>query len=192
MRDYYRLELRKLQKQKSGNGTDEAKMTSSWPHFTVMSFLKDVLKSGRKFSDVSEETHPKNPGSEVTVYEANDQQLTVIKYEPCVQSSRSSSSASNEESPAPKKKRHRPETESVIKKNEEVIGLEKKPESVDKGRAAEEDDDLLYLKSLLPHIRSLPRIRRLRLRSKFQELIIQELEEMENCTRAHSASESLY
>lgn len=193
MRDYYRLELRKLEKQKSGNKTDQATMTSTWPHFTVMSFLKDILKSGTRCSDISEETYPQKPEREITVYEADDSQVTVIKSEPSVQSTRPSSSASNDELSAPKKKRLRPGTESIIKKNEDIIDLEKKkPASMDKERVGEEDDDLLYLKSLLPHIKSLPRIRRLRLRSKFQELIIQEVEQMESSTRDHSASASLY
>jgi len=193
MRDYYRLELRKLEKQKSGSGTDQATPTSPWPHFTVMSFLKDILKSGKGYTGLSEETYPQNPQCEVTVYDADVSQVTVIKSEPSVQSTRPSSSASNEDLSAPKKKRPHPGTESIIRKNEDVIDLEqKKPASMDRERAPEEDDDLLYLKSLLPHIKSLPRIRRLRLRSKFQELVIQELEEMESSTRVHSARVSLY
>jgi len=193
MRDYYRLELRKLEKQKSGGGTDQATPTSSWPHFNVMSFLKDILKSGTGCTGLSEETYPQNPQCEVTVYDADDSQITVIKSEPSVQSTPPSSSASYEELSAPKKKRPHPGTESIISKNENVIDLEKKkPASMYRERAAEEDDDLLYLKSLLPHIKSLPRIRRLRLRSKFQELVIQELEELEGSTRVHSASVSLH
>jgi hypothetical protein len=159
-----------------------------------MSFLKDILKPGARCSDLSEDTYPQNPQCEVTVYAADDSQLTAIKSEPSVHSTRPSSSASNDELSAPKKKRLRPGTESVIKKNEDVIIHldKKKPASMDKERPDEEDDDLLYLKSLLPYIKSLPRITRLRLRSKFQELIIQELEEMETSTRAHSASASLH
>jgi len=193
MRDYYRLELRKLETQKSGSGTDQATPTSSWAHFTVMSFLKDILKSGKGCTGLSEETYPQDPQCEVAVYEADDSQVTVIKSEPSVQSTHPSSSASNEDLSAPKKKRPYPGTESIIRENEDVIDLEhKKPARMDRERAAEEDDDLLYLKSLLPHIKSLPRIRRLRLRSKFQELVIQELEEMESSTRAYSARVSLY
>lgn len=193
MRDYYRLELRKLEKQKSGSGSNHATPNSSWPHFAIMSFLKDILKSGTGCTGLSEETYPQNPQCEVTVYDADDSQVPVIKSEPSVQSTRQSLIASNEELSAPKKKRPRPGTENIITKYEDVIDLEKnKPASTDKERTAEEDDDLLYLKSLLPHIKSLPRIRRLRLRSKFQELVIQELEELESLTRVHSASVSLY
>jgi BESS motif. len=193
MRDYYRLELRKLEKQKSGSGTHQATPFSSWPHFTVMSFLKDILKSGTGCTGLGEETYPQNSQCEVTVYDADGSEVTVIKSESTVQPTRPSSRASNEELSAPKKKRPRQETESIIRKNEDIINLEKKkPESTDKERAAEEDDDLLYLKSLLPYIKSLPRIRRLRLRSKFQELVIQELEELECSTRVHPASVSLY
>lgn len=193
MRDYYRLELRKLEKQKSGSGTDQATPTSSWPHFAVMSFLKDILKSGTGCTGLSEETYPQNPQCEVTVHDADDSQVTVIKSEPSVQSTRPSLCASTEELSAPKKKRPHPGTESIIRRNEDLIDLgKKKPANMDREKAAEDDDDLLYLKSLLPHIKSLPRIRRLRLRSKFQELVIQELEELESSTRVHSASVMLY
>lgn len=42
--------------------------------------------------------------------------------------------------------------------------------------------DLLYLKSMLQHYKSLPSTRRIRSRSKFRELLSQELEKMENTT----------
>jgi hypothetical protein len=85
---------------------------------------------------------------------------------------------------APQNKRLRREAVSNIKTNEELAAFEtKKLEILDKKEAAETDDDLLHLKSLLPHIKSLPRMRIIHLCLKFQELIIQELEEMENSAR---------
>jgi len=90
-------------------------MTSSWPHFTVMLFLKDSLQSGTSCFNSSEETYHQNPKCEVTVHEADDSQLPGTEYEP--QSPLLSSSASTPELSAPKNKTLRQETESIIKKN---------------------------------------------------------------------------
>jgi hypothetical protein len=61
---------------------------------------------------------------------------------------------------------------------------------LDKERTAEKIWHLLYLKSILQHTKSLSRKRRIRPRSKFQELLSQQLEEMKNSTSlpAYSAS----
>jgi hypothetical protein len=52
LRDYYLLEVKKLEKPRSGDGTDETGMSSSWLHFTLMSFLKDILKSETRCSNL--------------------------------------------------------------------------------------------------------------------------------------------
>jgi hypothetical protein len=60
---------------------------------------------------------------------------------------------------------------------------------LDKKEQLSKYGDLLYLKNMLQHTKSLPRKRRIRSRSKFRELLSQELEKMENSTRipAYSA-----
>lgn len=90
-------------------------MTSSWPHFTLMLFLKDSLQSGTNCFNSSEETYNQNPKCEVTVHEADDSQLPGIESEP--QSTLPDSSASTPEVSAPKPKTLRQEIEHIIKKN---------------------------------------------------------------------------
>jgi hypothetical protein len=150
-----------------------------------MLFLKDSLQSGTSCFNSSEETYNQNPKCEVTVHEADDSQLSGIESEP--QSTFSGSTASTPEVSAPKTKRLRQEIESIIKKNKKIIALEK--QELDKKEQLRKYGDLLYVKSMLQHTKSLPRVR-IRSRSKFRELLSQELEKMENSTSipAYSAS----
>jgi hypothetical protein len=62
----------------------------------------------------------------------------------------------------------------MVKKREQAATLEeRKFDVLDKEGALETDDGLSFLKmSLLPHITFIPRKRRLRLRSRYQYLII--------------------
>jgi hypothetical protein len=69
-----------------------------------------------------------------------------------------------------------------------ITALEKrKLDILDREYACEEDDDLLFLKSLLLHIKYLPHTRKLCLHSTFQDLLIHELEQVENSSRLSSA-----
>jgi len=113
-RNYNRQELRELEKPKY-SGTDEATMTSSWPHSTVMLLLKDSLLSGTSCFNSNEETYNQNPKCEVTVHEADDSQLPGIESEP--QSTLPSSITSTPEVSAPRNKTLRQDIESIIKKN---------------------------------------------------------------------------
>jgi hypothetical protein len=69
----------------------------------------------------------------------------------------------------------------VMCQDDEFLHLEKrKLELLGKDSEREEDEDLLFLKSLLPDIKSLPRWRKRRLRLKIHQLVIQEMEEAES------------
>jgi hypothetical protein len=126
------------------------------------------------------EDNGKDDCSQLSVLESESQSA----YSARPSSSFSSADAVALQPTARRKKRLRPEVESY----EEIIALEKrKLDILDRECAREEDDDLLFLKSLLPHIKSLPRTRNLRLRSTFQDLLIQGLEQVENSSRLSSA-----
>jgi hypothetical protein len=114
-------------------------------------FLKDGLQSGTSCFNSSEETYNQNPKCEVAVHGGDDSQLPGIESEP--QSTLPDSTASTPEVSAPKKtKRLRQEIESIIKKNRNIIALEKK--KLDKKEQLRKYGDLLYLKSMLQHTKS--------------------------------------
>ncbi|KAK9680425.1 BESS motif [Popillia japonica] len=70
-----------------------------------------------------------------------------------------------------RKRKVRPEMESIIKRNEELIALErKKIEILENDANVEDDDDLLFFKSLLPHIKSLPVIKNCVFGQKYRNL----------------------
>jgi hypothetical protein len=158
-----------------------------------MSFLKDVLKSETRSSNLPVAT------SSTENIEDNGEDdcslLSVLESESqSVHSAHPSSSVSSADAvalqpAARRKKRLRPEVESLITKNEEIIALEKRKLDIldtECARAECACDLLLFLKSLLPHIKSLPRTTKLCLRSTFQDLLIQELEQVKNSSRLSS------
>lgn len=192
LRDYYRQELRKVGKPKTGDPGGKI-YKSCWPYFSQMGFLKDILGGVNRCSNLDEEpdseANENTQINEETDDENNDIQSQVfdIQSAESPQTSRptsSMSSATNTSQPrqnTSRKRKLRPDLASTIKRNEELIALEKKKiEILEKDAKEEDDDDLLFLKSLLPHIKSFPVIRKLRLRSKIQDLVLKEMEEMEN------------
>jgi hypothetical protein len=67
---------------------------------------------------------PKTPSAKLTLYEADDSQLTTIKSDPSKESTGPTWNASTIEMSAPRNRHLGLETVSNIKTNEEVISLE--------------------------------------------------------------------
>lgn len=64
--------------------------------------------------------------------------------------------------------------------NKILLEIEKKRlEILEKECAREKSDDLLFFESLLPYMKDIPPARKLRIRSKIQELILTEIESVE-------------
>lgn len=159
-----------------------------------MAFLKDILGGINRCSNLDDETGAESIGNTQTNYEETDDddtqsQIFEMQTSESVPTSTprpgsSASTTTNTSEPRQnisRKRKVRPEMESIIKRNEELIALErKKIEILEKDANVEDDDDLLFFKSLLPHIKSLPVIKKLRLRSKIQELVLREIEEVAN------------
>ena len=65
--------------------------------------------------------------------------------------------------------------------NDQLLEIEKKKlEILQRESIKEKSDDLLFFESLLPYMENIPLRRKLRLRSKIQELILVEIEAIEN------------
>jgi len=78
---------------------------------------------------------------------------------------------------APKRKRGK----STLNYQEEMVRLEKiKLEWLSKQEGEENDEDLNFFRSLVPHIKQLPPTRKLFLRSQFQNMVADEITALQN------------
>lgn len=70
---------------------------------------------------------------------------------------------------------------SRAENNDQLLAIEKKKlEILERESIKEKSDDLLFFESLLPYMETIPLRRKLRLRSKIQDLILAEMEAVEN------------
>lgn len=81
-------------------------------------------------------------------------------------------------------------TSSFSQRDEQLLDLErKKIEILQKESEKEVSDDALFFQSLLPFMKKLPLLRKLRVRSKIQDLIINELEKLEIAENSKKSAE---
>lgn len=184
LRDYYRLELKKLHK----NGGEESKK-SNWSHFSSMSFLQELMspkKGGEGGSEgdgdvqMAEESQSSTEG----IDQSPETEDIYVKDEearpPCwrplpVVESTSGPIPVQEHFASRSPNRGGPE---VVRKV--LIELERRRlDLLEKKTQMEDDDDLQFLKSLLPLIKMLPLRKKIGVRIKFQEVLSKELEELD-------------
>lgn len=187
LRDYYRNELKKIEK-REGNQTEGSRCSlSGWPYMESMSFVRDQVNTrGRKRMSAQSKTslikcEPTENAEEVEfedVYEddstTNQEEGETADTPPTPVSAVNPLECGTKRSLMPEDT-HNCDT-TVVKKNKLAL-LETTTSS-----AETEDSDLMFLKSLLPDIKSLPRTRRLQLRLRFQQLVCEAVEEMEATT----------
>ncbi|XP_068081361.1 ankyrin-3 isoform X1 [Anabrus simplex] len=184
LRDYFHQEINKIEKPRSGTG-GEGTTTSSWQFFQLMSFLCDTMISEARSSSLGVSSFAYSLSAEV----ANEVVPRTQKDGPTPPSSETSpqeeipldvSSVSTQSMHREKRKRSRPDIDAMLTKNEALIAIEKqKLEFLQKDIAEEKDDDLMFLKSLLPDLKSLPRSCNRAVRLKFQEIICSEIDALE-------------
>lgn len=188
LRDYFRNECKKVGTSRSGSSAD-ASVSSSWPYFKQLLFLKDILRPDRRDSNLTqnepvEETEEgsMDDDNETQASEAGQDSHYTQNSEPPSPISVANDHSSRESSISRSKraKRCRPDFECIAKKNDEIIAIEKqKLEILEREQNLTDDDDLCFFKSLLPHMKKLPSTTKLRIRSKMQELVLTELEALD-------------
>lgn len=174
IRDYYRKELKKLEKPRSGDGAD-SHSTSNWPLFPLLSFLNDSMSTRPRTTNL-ESTRSEDalePAQETTENAGND---SITEFSPragpsqdITQNPKSTSTERNMQRQALKKK-------GADLYRQSMLELEaKKLKLLERDLTEDEDDDLLFFKSMLKDFKSLPRERRMLLKIKFQEMLYKEI-----------------
>lgn len=186
MRDQFAVELGKSPLPHSGDGVDDTP-TSKWPYFIQLLFLRDVVKPRSSTGNLSnlsqgeEETETTLDETQLAFDTAGDEleevidtdftQETLLRATATSPSSRASTPTTA--STARSQKRRAP----VDTFNASLLDIEKKKlkylEAKEKRSHVEEDENLLFFKSLLPHVRKIEPSRMLSFRGRVQELVEQ-------------------
>ena len=163
LRGQYSVELRKLPPARSGDT-----QTSKWQYFHLLHFLKDVVKpraSTGNFSSVlaSDAVGTSLPGSPQLGYQIGDMETPFVSEESMPASSLHTK----------KKASKRLKTEDYnqsfldIKRQKIKYLMEKSSHKQDK----DDDEDLMFFKSLLPHVQKISVAQKLKLRGRIQETV---------------------
>ncbi|XP_060866058.1 uncharacterized protein LOC132941857 [Metopolophium dirhodum] len=170
-----------------GSGLEEEAVESQWKYFESLYFLKDNITPRKMVGNIVEEskTHideqesfPNSPcNSSIDVVNDFDETSFSEKHT----ENPSSGILSFEEGPSSKKKKGRNdvmqdllaiEKQKLLQFNEIQANSQKKKN--------DEDEDFYFLMSLLPHLREIPKHRKLAVRLKLQNVVM--AEQTENTT----------
>lgn len=180
MKDQFRKELKKYPVITTGSeGGSEYK--SSWQYFDSMMFIRDEIQPSKMTGnlDASE-----GISSETEENEGNDQQVENVAETEQLSDERES------ENPSPASVSTSTSGNSSVRKKrtanlqrEDMLGLEKKKLELMEARlnmsqaneALTKDEDYMYLMSILPTMKKLSVVQKLRLRGKINEWLIEEI-----------------
>ncbi|RZF40899.1 hypothetical protein LSTR_LSTR015055 [Laodelphax striatellus] len=161
LRTYFYREVRKLEK-------DGNKSTSSWQYFNQLMFLKDIISESQQDTNIL-------INSIISDTSEAAESTDVIKLERSVSPSPSMFLASSycESELSHQTKRN---TASCYGRQHERLKREKrKLDLLEKRNLQEDNDDLLFFKSLLPYMKKISSTKKLKLRSVIQDAILEQL-----------------
>ncbi|PNF31667.1 hypothetical protein B7P43_G15686 [Cryptotermes secundus] len=184
LRDTFRKELKKAPRSCSGDGEEHApRYLGSWPHYGAMLFLRESfqsfqlnassdqpLPSSQLSTSVLHETCEKTRGTEVRMLQSNNQ-MELEQLENSFPGTTEPAHANRISSAASKTRN----TMSSINFDEDLLETESKTLSLLRGQSDEDDEDMHFFKSLLPHVKQLPSISKLYFRSQVQNVLAHEL-----------------
>jgi hypothetical protein len=172
LRDNFRKEIKKAHKPKSGEGAPPH--TSRWIHLKSLEFLRDVMEPGKTSGNIAFPTicKPEQPDSEATEINVEENEVRSACSEDATSETHPSPTCE-----APKRKRGR----SNFSYQEKMVQIEeKKLEWLSKQEDDQNDDDLHFLRSLLPYMKQIPPNRKLFFRSQIQNMMADEINAPQN------------
>lgn len=190
LRDQFSVELGKIPQSRSGDAASE--YTSKWPYFKSLLFLKTTVKARMPKGNLSVIVNnnmlrtERSPGCDDQNFDEETQEMfseasedLLSEVQAPIDKTLQSLSETPSSSPSPpvpvhlKPKRKRSQADSW---NAAIIDIEKQKLQYLKEKSenkTDNDEDLLFFKSLLPHVRNIPQERKLAFRSQVQELVDQ-------------------
>ncbi|CAH1959449.1 unnamed protein product [Acanthoscelides obtectus] len=190
IRDQFSVELGKFPPARSGDGANDTPI-SKWQYFKSLLFLKDTVMPRKLKGNLpqdtgctetfaeslaeAEESIQSLPGlDETTFYSTEDEARPRRDIADASSSTAESVGKENASVPRSSSKRKRGPTETF---NESLLDIVKRKvaylETKSKRTSENEDEHLLFFKSLLPHVKKIPQSRVLAFRCQVQELVQQ-------------------
>lgn len=192
LRDQFGTELSKLTRPRSGSGVG-AIAKSKWQYFDQLSFLRDVVQCRQSSGNLKqptqssetvsilpetrefyeEPTDPKEPTEEEsTTQNCREGEVMETTFKPINVEPQTHSQRLVHVNPMPgsSRKRARPDefNKSILELEQRKVDLLAQKIS---NRNCEEDENLLFFKSLLPHVRKICPGKMLSFRNKIQEVV---------------------
>lgn len=177
IRDYYRAELKKVSSRRSGAGADEV-TTSTWPLFPCLNYLKNTMQTRPRTTNLNQsvsnsvENASQDTSVDFSQFNVDENSGEYI----CEDDTEIIRSTGNNEIEKPM------HTTQIAKKcrtsisnfRQELLSLEAKKIKLLQNEE-KDDEDLMFLKSLLPDLKSLSRPQKIRTKIKFQEILYKEV-----------------
>ncbi|KAG8275832.1 hypothetical protein J6590_077863 [Homalodisca vitripennis] len=198
LRDTFRRELKKVPGYRSGSDGDQApKYTGHWPYFERMLFLRGVMtprptdsnmsvtdeeRNENNIGTITHESDPDDPGNSIQSHVDDVDVGSNSEVSRSVKNLYTSNNDQVQTAPYISKRRKLTGSEQF---NADILALEAKKINMLEKDSDQNDDDLNFFKSLLPHMKTLPAVNKLFFRSKVQNMLA---EEMMNANRPHYAT----
>lgn len=184
IRDYYRAELKKVSSGRSGSGADEV-TTFAWPLFPCLNYLKDTMQTRPRSTNLTQsaknsvENALQDTSVDFSLFNVDENSVEEI----CEDDNDIIQSTENH---IRKKPMHTTQTAKKTKTSmsnfrQELLKLEEKKIKLLQSEE-KDDEDLMFLKSLLPDLKSLSRAQKIRTKIKFQEILYNEIMNIEPTT----------
>lgn len=190
IRDYYRAELKKVSSGRSGAGADEV-TTSTWPLFPCLNYLKDTMQTRPRTTNLTQsarnsvENASQDTSVDFSLFNVDENSVEEICEDDndIIQST---------EDHIREKPMHTTQTAKKTKTSmgnfrQELLKLEEKKIKLLQSEE-KDDEDLMFLKSLLPDLKSLSRSQKMRTKIKFQEILYNEIMNNEPTTSTQYSS----
>ncbi|CAI6363715.1 unnamed protein product [Macrosiphum euphorbiae] len=182
MRDYYRAELKKHPSGKSGAGAEDVS-NSTWPLFKCLSYLRNTMQTRTRSTNIisnfnlSEEADIESNSSHAyDVCQTQDNGNFTQDSSNIIDADLDNTDSDVSSPTGGLKKRNYdvPHRQTAVNNfRRELLNMEAKKLKLLENEE-KEDEDLLFLKSLLPDLKKLSQTQKMRTKIKFQEILLQE------------------
>ncbi len=181
LRDTFRKELKKISDSPENCKTEEecelmaCRYAGTWPHFYMMRFLLTVVSFKSGDDNLPSAESPVLPIDYVNPKIEIEEELP-YEEEMVVESGASMGTTYEGESTLQKKFKSPSSNLQIQRLERRIASLEE----------TQEDEDLNFFKSLVPHVKRLPTVNKLRFRSKVEELLANEIMMLKD-SKSHSS-----
>lgn len=192
LRDTFRRECNK-QQCNTGDGTPDV-ISSQWKFYENMTFLKDTIMPRQTICNIQKEINEEDPSSPENslsndmVHEEEKLENHNTPKESIVRPDLSSV-YSNIQTPSKRKKfKNNPIADLIEIEKQKLKRFDTIKDNTEKSDNYKDDEDFHFLMSMLPHLKEIPKQRKLSVRMKLQQVLIEEMERRDTYENSRSST----